>query len=68
METTFDETKLKDLLKSAFAEALQEHRDLLQEIVEEAMEDIALAHAIEQGLDSKSVSREEIFSILGGGA
>ncbi len=64
---TIDEEKLKDLLKSALVEALEEHRDLVQDIVGEAMEDIALAHAIEQGLGSESVSRDEVFAILEGG-
>ncbi len=63
---TFDEEKLKDLLKIALVEALEENRDLVQDIVEEAMEDIALARAIEQGLGSESVSRDEVFTILEG--
>lgn len=66
MVATFDEEKLKALLKSALVEALEEHRDLVQDIVEEAMEDIALARAIEQGLESESVSRDEVFAILEG--
>jgi hypothetical protein len=61
---TFDEEKLKDLLKTALVEALKENRDLVQDIVEEAMEDIALARAIEQGLSSESASRDEVFTIL----
>ncbi len=61
---TFDEEKLKDLLKSALVEALKENRDLVQDIVEEAIEDIALARAIEQGLGSEPVSRDEVFAIL----
>jgi hypothetical protein len=64
--TTFDEEKLKDLLKTALVEALKENRDLMQDILEEAMEDIALARAIEQGLGSESVSRDEVFTILEG--
>jgi len=63
---TLDEEKLKSLVKSAFVEALKEHRDLVQEIVEEAMEDIALAHAIERGLGGESVTRDEVFAILEG--
>ena len=63
---TFDEEKLKDLLKMALVEALEENRDLVQNIVEEAMEDIALARAIEQGLGSESVSRDEVFTVLEG--
>jgi len=61
---TIDEEKLKDLLKSSLVEALMERRDLVQDIVEEAMEDIGLAHAIEQGLGSESIPREEVFAIL----
>ena len=66
MAATIDEEKLKDLLKSAFVEALEENRDLVQDIVEEAMEDIALRRAIEQGLASASISRDEVFAILEG--
>lgn len=61
---TIDEERLKDLVKSALVEALEEQRNLVQEIVEEAMEDIALSRAIEQGLGSEPVSRDEVFAIL----
>ncbi len=63
---TIDEERLKDLLKVALVEALEEHRDLVHEIVEEAMEDFALARAIEQGLGSQSVTRDEVFAIIEG--
>ena len=61
-----EEVKLKELLKSALVEALGEHRDWVQDIVEEALEDIAMARAINQGLHSESVSREEVFAIMDG--
>jgi hypothetical protein len=63
---TIDEERLKDLLKSAIVEALEERRDLVQEIVEEAMEDIGLTYAIEHGLRSDTIPREEVFAILKG--
>lgn len=63
---TFDEDKLKYLLKLALVEALEEQRDLLRDIVEEVVDDIALARAIEQGLGSESVSRDEVFAVLEG--
>jgi hypothetical protein len=63
---TIDEERLKDLLKAALVEALQEQRSLVQEIVEEAIEDIALSRAIEQGGGSETVSRDEVFAILEG--
>jgi hypothetical protein len=66
MAATFDEEKMKNLLKSALVEALEEHRDLVQDIVEEAMEDFAFARAIEQGLNSEPISRNEVFAILEG--
>ena len=61
---TFDEERLKELLKAALAEALEDNRDLVRDIVEEAIEDIALARAIEQGLGSEPISREDVFAIL----
>jgi hypothetical protein len=63
----FDEKKLRGIVKSALAEAFKENREMMQDIVEEALEDIAVARAIEQGLETKSVSRRKIFSILEGG-
>ena len=41
-KTAFDEKKLKGILKSAFKEALIENRELVQDIVEDALEDMAL--------------------------
>jgi len=59
-----DEGKLKELLKSAVIEALEERRDLIKGIVEEAIEDLALASAIERGLNTHSASRDEVFALL----
>ena len=67
MATTIDEAKLKDMLKAAVAEALQEQRDLVKDIVEEAMEEIALTRAIDEGLRSEPVPRKEVLAILEGG-
>ena len=67
MAKSIDEAELKDLLKVAMVEALQEHRDLVKDIVEEAMEDIAFTRAIDEGLHGESVSREEVLAIVEGG-
>jgi hypothetical protein len=61
---TIDEAKLKDMLKAAVVEVIHEHRDLVKDIVGEAIEDIALTRAIDEGLTSKSLAREEVFAIL----
>jgi hypothetical protein len=64
MATTIDDGKLKEMLKAAVIEALEERRDLVKDIIEEAMEDIALVRAIEEGVASPSVSRDDVFALL----
>lgn len=61
---TIEEGKLKDLIKTALIEVLETRRDLMQEIVEEAIEDFGFSRAIEQGMTSDKVSRGEVFAIL----
>ena len=62
-----DEKKLRGIVKAALIDAVKENRELMQDIVEEALEDIAVARAIEQGLGTKTVSHKKVFSILDGG-
>ena len=61
-----DDERLKRLLKAAILEVLEERKELLQEAITEAMEDVALSRAIEEGLQTKSVGREEVFRTLDG--
>jgi hypothetical protein len=61
---TLDEARLKDLFKTAIIEVLEERRDLIRDLLEEAIEDIALAHAIEEGERGERVSRQDVFEIL----
>ena len=58
------ETQLKDMVKAAVAETLVEQRALLRDIIEEVIEDIALSRAIDEGLKSPVVSRDEVFAAL----
>jgi hypothetical protein len=62
-----DEKRLRGIVKDALVDAFKENRELMQGIVEEALEEIAMAKAIEQGLKTKSVSRQKVFSMLEGG-
>ena len=64
MSTLIDEAKLKEALKSAIVEILEERKDLVREVLEEALEDIALARAIEEGEQSELVTRGEVLSAL----
>jgi hypothetical protein len=61
-----DEEKLKSLFKAAIVEVLEERGDLFREVIEEAIEDIALARAIDEAVGGANVSREEVFEILEG--
>ena len=63
-ETTLDTNQLKELLKTAIVEILQEQKEVFTDIIVEAMEDIALVKAIEEGESTETVSREAIFKIL----
>ncbi len=64
MATSIDDAELKDLLKIAVVKALHEHRDLVKDIVEEALEEIALTRAIDEGLRSEAVPREEVLALI----
>jgi hypothetical protein len=64
MAASIDEAKLKELLKSAVLEVLDERREFVKEIVEEAIEEMALARAISAGLATETIPREEVFAVL----
>ncbi len=49
METPIDEHRIKQLLKEALVEVLEERKDILYELLAEVTEDIALVHAIQEG-------------------
>lgn len=61
-----DDARLKALFKAAIVEVLEERKDLLRDAIEETMEDIAMARAIEEARSAEDVSRSEVFSIIEG--
>jgi hypothetical protein len=63
-----NESRLKEILKSALIEVFEERKSLFSELLAEALEDMALIHAIKEGESTKSASRDEVFSILEGKA
>lgn len=65
--SSISEDKFKDLVKTAIVEVLEQRKDLVRELFEEALEDLALAKAIEEGEHTKTVGRSAIFNILQGG-
>lgn len=67
-ELSLDKNLLKETLKKAILEIIQENSDEFQELLTEVIEDIALAKAIEQGETTELVDRETIFKLLNRGA
>jgi hypothetical protein len=61
---SFDENQFKDALKAAIIEVLEERRDLVRDVLEEAIEEIAFMRASEEGERSAVVDRKEVFQFL----
>ena len=68
MEPSVNQDQLKEFIKTALVEVLEQRRDLLHDAVAEALEDIALVRAIEEGASSEWVGRTEVFDLLEGKA
>ncbi|KAM3098784.1 hypothetical protein ACKFKG_04775 [Phormidesmis sp. 146-35] len=64
-ELSLDQNQLKEILKAAIVEVLQENREEFSELLAEALEDIGLQQAIVEGETTELVSREAIFKVLG---
>ena len=61
---TIAEETLRMIIKETLIEVLKERKDLLEQAVIEAIEDIGLARAITEGLKTPSVSESDIFRVL----
>ncbi len=60
-----DDQRIKDLLKQAVVELLEERRDLFSGIITEAIEEARLVNAIKEGQASYAISKKEVTKILG---
>ncbi|MFM9903241.1 MAG: hypothetical protein ACKVQJ_01565 [Pyrinomonadaceae bacterium] len=56
--------RLKEVFKSAIVEVLQERQELVREILDDIIEDIAFSKAIAEGEQTPRVSRESVFEVL----
>jgi len=68
MDTSIENSKLKEIVKEALVEVIEEKREVFYDLIAEALEDIALVRAIQEGEYSGTVEKEEIFNILDGKA
>jgi hypothetical protein len=57
MQSSMNKEQLKDVIKTALVEVLEERQNLFQEAIETALEDIALTRAIKEGEKTKPVQR-----------
>lgn len=58
------DNRLKNIFKDAMIEVLEECYDLFAEIVAEALEELALMRAIQEGEKSENISQEEVFHLI----
>lgn len=59
-QASSEEDRLKELLKTAIVEVLEERRELVRDVFEEALEDVALVRVIEEEEQSPLISRDEV--------
>jgi Asp-tRNA(Asn)/Glu-tRNA(Gln) amidotransferase C subunit len=62
---SIEDAHLKDLLKQAILELMQERKEEFEEIFAEVIEDFALARAIKEGESTPTVSKTEVLQALG---
>lgn len=68
MELSISDEKTKELLTEVMIDLLKTKRDILYDVVLEALEEVGLANAIAEGRKDEFVSEDEVFSILDNGA
>jgi len=67
METiTVNRAELKSLMRETFIDVLTERKDLIEEAVIEAIEDIGLSMAMEEGRTGEYVDADEFVRKLDG--
>ena len=64
MQPSMNQEQLKNIIKTALAEVLEERQDLLHEAVAAALEDISLSRAIKEGEKTDMISRDDVFKAL----
>ena len=64
MDQLTNEAKLKELVKAAVVEVFEERSDLVRDAMAEAVEDLGMFRAIQEGSRSRPISRNHVFRIL----
>ena len=66
MKISIHDDKTKEILTEIMIDILKNRKDLFYDIVIEAIEEIGLANAIQEGRQDEFVEEEMIFSLLDG--
>lgn len=61
MKPSINQDQLKNVIKTALVEVLEERQDLLHDAIEDALEDVAFVRAIEEGETTELVERKEVY-------
>ena len=64
MELSISDEKTKELLTEVMIELLKSKRDLIYDILLEALEEVGMANAIAEGRTNDFASEDEVLSIL----
>ncbi len=64
--TATSDAHTKELMTEVLVEMLEQKREVFYEIIIEALEDIGLARAIEEGRENEFVNKAEILELLKG--
>lgn len=62
--STPGDTQLKDAVKAALTELISENPDIFKGFIEDALEDMGMARAIQEGLNSPAADESEVIRIL----
>ncbi len=63
---SLNDVRTKELLTEVMVDLIKNKREVLHEIMLEALEEVGLANAIMDGRQNDFVSEDEIFAILNG--
>ncbi len=66
MNLPIHDEKMKELLKEALTEMIQENHGIFYDLFLEVIEEIGLINAMKEGKQNNLVSKEKIMSILKG--
>ena len=61
-QLTLDDPKTKELITEVLIEMMQEKREIFYELILEALEEVGLANAINEGRQDDFVDEEVIFN------